>query len=403
MAIYKYGEYFEAYPNRIRAKSLFDKFNKTEKDLHTMSIEEINAITSTWDKLAYTTVEKIRKEIKLYFDWLAESGIKVDLNVYKKMDIPTKANEYLVYTTDTLREYWEIAFNALNRYATIKGKTFSRDTYLVNYAACLLSFYGMTTEQILNLDLYDVTEEGVKGCAYDIKPEDLEILLEYRNLRKLSNNMTLDGSKYIRSGRVAADAKITKDFLTASLQKADNMEEKYKYLKALLTDTTMFKLGKFCRAYEYEVENNVAVDGQRNIPDWFINIMGEPKHNTLLKFKKEFIEYRQERKNAEINGKVAPKNFENKIEQPKIIEKIDKKVPEFYSVNKEINIVKEERPLKAASASLFCDGLRKNMVACSEDELTAIRNELMNAIENVRDAQEKLVQIMYKITEYVKI
>ena len=105
MAIYKYGEYFEAYPNRIRAKNIFDRFSKTEKDLHTMSIEEINAITSTWDKLAYTTVEKIRKEIKLYFDWLAESGIKVDLNVYKKMDIPTKANEYLVcmIATNTLQ------------------------------------------------------------------------------------------------------------------------------------------------------------------------------------------------------------------------------------------------------------------------------------------------------------
>ena len=401
MAIYKYGEYFEAYPNRIRAKNIFDRFAKAEKNLHEMSIEEINAITSTWDKLAYTTVDKIRKEIKLYFDWLAESGLKVDLNVYKKMEIPTKANEYLVYTTDSLREYWELAFNALNRYATLKGRTFSRDTYLVNYAACLLSFYGMTTEQILGLDLYDVTEEGVKGCAYDIKPEDLEILLEYRNLRKLSNNMTLDGSKYVRSGRVAADAKITKDFLTASLQKADNMEEEYKYLKALLTDTAMFKLGKFCRAYEYEVKNNVAVDGQRNIPDWFINIMGEPKHNTLLKYKKEFIEYRQERKNAEINGKIAPKNFENKIEQPKIIEKIDKKVPEFYCLKGNDNVIKEEKQVSRISNTRSYGGSGK--VAMSEDYLSVLTSQLANAIAAQQEINNNIMKIMSEIVELVKI
>ena len=37
MAIYKYGEYFEAYPNRIRAKNIFDRFTKTEKNLHEMA------------------------------------------------------------------------------------------------------------------------------------------------------------------------------------------------------------------------------------------------------------------------------------------------------------------------------------------------------------------------------
>ena len=106
MAVYKCKEYFEEYPNRIKSKGVFDKFSFADKNLHEMSLSEVNEITSTWGNFAIATANKMRKEIKLYYDWLSEKGFDVDTDMYRKMNIPIKNNEYLIYSTDRLRYYW---------------------------------------------------------------------------------------------------------------------------------------------------------------------------------------------------------------------------------------------------------------------------------------------------------
>lgn len=327
MAVYKCKEYFEEYPNRIKSKGVFDKFAMASKNLHEMTLDEINQITSTWDGFAYATANKMRKEIKLYFDWLWEKDYDVDTEMYKKMNIPVKNNEYLIYSTDRLRYYWDMILDAMEKYAKARNRGFSRDSYLVNIAACILRFYGMTIDDVFELPRWDVTENGIKGYDYNIKKEDLEILIKYRDLKELQNKMTLTGDKYIRSGR--NDSQIPRDFLTAAMRKSDNVDEKYKYLKSYLTDTYCYKMGLFYRVYEYEVNNHTTVDEKRNIPRWFIELVGNPTQGKLLVLKKEYLEYREERR-----------NFENEtIEQEPEIEDVpDQKTIDYSDVISEIKI-----------------------------------------------------------------
>ena len=296
MAVYLCDEYFEEYPNRIKSKGVFDKFALTAKNLHEMSVDEVNEVTAGWGKFASATANKMRKEIKLYYDWLSEKGYDVDTEMYKKMDIPIKANEYLIYSTDTLRYYWKTILDAMEKYAKARNRGFSRDSYLVNIVACILRFYGMTIEEIFELPRWDVTENGIKGYDFNIKKEDLDILIKYRDLKELQNRMTLTGDKYIRSGR--NDSNIPRDFLTASIRKSDNVSDEFKYLKSYLTDTYCYKMGLFYRAYEYEIKNNTSVDEKRNIPQWFINIMCNPTQGKLLVLKNEYLEYRAERRKS---------------------------------------------------------------------------------------------------------
>lgn len=302
MAIYKFNEYFAEFPNRKEAKATLNRFADAPKSLHEMSIDEINAVTAKWEQLAPTTAKKMRMQIKLYFEWVAQNGIKTNLEAYKLMDIPVKQNQYLVYSTDDLRRFWDKAFNAYERYAAKTGKTFDRNAYLVSEAASILSFYGLTEEEIIDLDLCDVTAGGVKGLS-DVKPEDIEVLMAYRNVKVLSNNLVLNGVKYIRNGRDS----VTKDYLTNNLHRKEDMLPEDRGVKTFISCAYAYKMGKFARAYEYEIANKVTLGADRIIPKWFTDIMGKLSPNATTKYKNEFIEYRAERRKAEIDSQPQPK------------------------------------------------------------------------------------------------
>lgn len=217
--IYKFEEYVEAFPKKN--VSTLKKFVGEAKNLHEMSTEEINAIIATWGAATSGTAANQKSIISLYFDWLTENGVTVAANI-DSIVIPIKSAEFLIYSSENLHEYWEKFFTSCERQSAITGDFFSRDKYLTSYVASILSFYGLTSEQILALDLSDVQKDGIIGYDLPLTQTDIDVLLEYKGLNELANNKKVSGHKYIRAaGVVNEDTLYKKDY---EAYRAERME-----------------------------------------------------------------------------------------------------------------------------------------------------------------------------------
>ena len=84
--VYNFDKYIETFPKKN--VSTLKKFVGEAKNLHEMSTEEINAITSTWVAVTQATATNQKSIISLYFDWLAENGISVHPACRLWQDLP---------------------------------------------------------------------------------------------------------------------------------------------------------------------------------------------------------------------------------------------------------------------------------------------------------------------------
>jgi len=296
--VYNLDKYIEAFPKKNVAT--LKKFVGYAKNLHEMSTEEINAIISNWEAVIPATSRNQKSAISLYFDWLAENGIVAMADV-DGITFPVKTPEFLIYSSKTLHEYWKKFFTVCEQHAAESGVFYSRTKYLIGYVAGILSFYGLTEEQILDIDLSDVQKDGIIGYDLPLTQKDIDVLLEYKSLNVLANNKKVSGYKYIRVAGVVNAEAIDRG-VNSSPCKDEN-----KYLKRLLTFKNAYKLGRYAEIYAEEKRTGKLVDlSNRVIPaDWFLKqielIVGrELKEGRITAYKKDYDAYRSERMAYEV-------------------------------------------------------------------------------------------------------
>ena len=273
--IYKYEEYAAANPKR--PLQVLNKFKDTEKYLHQMSVDEINSVVSSWDALVPGSVFNQKSAIKNYFVWLNTNGVSVDPDIVKDIKFPTKKEVYLIYSTEDIRYYWDLILKDAEKMSFKYNEQFNSQFYWMCQAVGILSFYGIKAEQILNLTLSDVQPDGIIG--YDDLPltdKDIYILLRYKNLKEYSGSQKLIGYKYIRSTK--SEEISNKIYLNYSLVRI-KCDEKYNYIKTLLTDSNLYKLGIYNRLFEYEIKNNVKLENNTKTPEWFTRIVSVQRAN----------------------------------------------------------------------------------------------------------------------------
>ena len=288
--------YKEAYPNRDL--TVLEKFRSQPKNLHEMSIAEINDITKGWDALASQTTKRHKNAIKYYLNWLQSQGVACNPTIADKITLPTKKEEYLIYSTQDLNHYFDELYKSTEIDSARSGETNGREQFYVIHAVCVLSFYGLTIEQILALDLSDVQPDGVLGYSLPLTKDDIDVLLRYKNLTSVGRGRKLKGTKYVRGFQ--DDGAVCKDDIGNPLRRHVFSEE-YNYLKKLLTYPNVYTLGVFNRMYEAEkASGDMLLANKRIFPAWFKGIT-EPMRlsvNTLTVYKREYMQYREERNNA---------------------------------------------------------------------------------------------------------
>lgn len=313
--VYKFNEYVAAFPKK--PVSILKKFESESKNLHEMSTKEINAIIASWGGTTPATAMNRKSMIKLYLDWLAETGVSVKANP-EEIVVPVKNAEFFIYTSEILHEYWDRYFKSCEREAAKLGEFHSRARYLTSYVSNILSFYGLTAKQILALDLSDVQPSGIANYDIPLTQTDIDVLLEYKGLNELANNKKVSGTKYIRSAGT-----VTEDTLDYGISHGACGED-VKALKRILTCKNVYKLGRYAEIYAEEKRTGKLVDlSNRAIPaDWFIKqigliVGGEVKPARITAYKKDYEAYRSERMESEAKQNMQPAT---KVEKPVVAE-----------------------------------------------------------------------------------
>ena len=309
------SEYSNAYPNR--SLQALDKFKDLPKYLHEMSITEINEFVSHWKPLSSRTAYNQKQQILHYFQWLQTQGAKVDANIAYKIEIPISKKQFLIYSTSDLKNYYDILFEYLEEKNKKANTTWSKSTYYMCFAAGILSFYGLSEEQIIDLNLTDITTKGVIGYDLPLTKHDIDILMTYKNTVKLGNNMPLCGDKYIRSTH--SNTIIEPSFLSRPLWRIA-FDEEHIYLKNLLRTNNLYLLGIYNRIYQIEKIDGIQIETNKVAPDWFMSMfndsLGLNNASAISIRKKEYIEYREERIEAEKIIKAFEDNLDIQNDMP---------------------------------------------------------------------------------------
>ena len=306
--VYLYDEFCQACPKI--SKTSLNKFLKSEKNLHEMTLSELNEEVSKWRGLKSRSIGGQRANLIYYLKWLKSQGIDTDPEIMRQVEFPSQEEEYFIYSTADIHELWHKLFNELEKQAAIQNKVFSRKSYLVCYASGILSFYGLTSEQILGLNLSDVRTNGVYGYDINFTKEDLDILLEYKNLTVLENGKKLGGYKYVRTVEEHGDSASGR-IINYALSRVKSQNKNNSIIRDIankVTSTFLFECGVYNRIFNYEIEHNTEVQNQAFTPDWFVefvNVFNRKQNDdgssiindtSVCNYKKKYINYRTERK-----------------------------------------------------------------------------------------------------------
>ena len=284
-------KYNKEYPHR--PLSTLEKFIDEPEYLHEMSAETLQAIIGKWKPMQQNTADKVKREILAYLKWLQTQGFKVNISTVQSVAFPIAKVQHYIYSTKDLADYYEKLYAFMEKQCVLNSTVFGKSKFYMCHAAGILAFYGLTDEQIIALDLSDVQPDGVRGYDLPLTKEDIDVLLAYKDTTRMTNNMPLVGTKYIRSTRIG-DKGIDGAFLSRPIWRV-KFDAENEYLKNLLRVSNLYKMGIFNRLYECEKSNEELLKLRYKNYDWYKEITGIDSRSTMLIRKKEYIAYREER------------------------------------------------------------------------------------------------------------
>ena len=288
--LYLFDEYKAAYPdNEI---STLIKFENYPKNLHELTLDEFNGIIKDWTPAVSGTVHNWKSQINNYLMFLKKNNCKVNTDVIRHAAYPIKRDEFLIFSTDDIRHYYNVLFEILENHNAKYDTRYYKQTYYVCYAAGILAFCGLSLEQIVELNLSDVQPDGVIGYNLPLTKEDIDVLLAYKSQKITTNNMPLIGTKYIRTTKNKEKAEVL--YLSRTLSKT-KIEEQYKYITEMLNVNKLYNLGKFNRVYQAELESKQIITKGITPPDYFFTIMGLDTSDNISNCKNKYIKYREQR------------------------------------------------------------------------------------------------------------
>lgn len=331
--LYLIDKYVQEYPDR--PLQALEKFKDLPKNLHEMSLAELNDIVKEWNPLTERTAYNQRKSILYYLKWLRYQGIQVNPQIANEIEIPISKRQFLIYSTKDIEYYYNILFKLLEKQAIMENSTFDKSKYYLCYATGILAFYGLTDEQIINLQLSDVQPDGVIGYDLPLTEHDIDILLKYKNVTKFSNNMPLIGTTYVRSTRNASES-IDSGFLSRPIWRV-KLDDENNYLKSLLRVSNLYKLGLYDKIYQLEKETGQRIEINCITPQWFMDIVNKTKTSAITLSKKDYIEYRAERNSAKPK---EPVNISIE-DKSKLITRFNELTKQMQDLNNELNSIKD--------------------------------------------------------------
>ena len=320
--------YKAEYPNRrIKAVASFD-------NIENMTFDELQKVVSKGEPINPESATTYTINIKSYIEWLNANGIstKITPAEVSNLKFPLRSSDYVIFDDESLHQAWRRFFDSAEE---VKGR-FATDRVLITYAATILIFHGMTVQQLMELELSQVHDDGVIEGYEHIKltPKDQAIIMNYKYLKVSPNGKALTGTKYIRSSM----ENVTEDFIYRQFARIKVADPNTKTVLGL---KNIILAGQFNRIYEMEQKYGM-IKWNCKLPDWFVNVLnenGELPHATFSKRRNQYEEYKWQRKGKESKMEVKP------VPEPKpepvnrvaeLLERLDKAMEEIEYVKSEL-------------------------------------------------------------------
>ena len=176
-----------------------------------------------------------------------------------------------IYGIDDLYNKWGLLLKEVEKKKISEGKDFYADNYYTAFAVVLLSWYGISVENMILIQKDDVSALGIKGYEKVIfDNRTLDFLMMYVNTDFIHRNKNFGTEKslYMQSTliRTTEDLPVTYQTVADMFSKVRfPLAKESEWIKKLFTPNQVLLAGQYDRIYQYgkSVDVNFA-DTNRN-------------------------------------------------------------------------------------------------------------------------------------------
>lgn len=169
-----------------------------------------------------------------------------------------------LYGIDDLYNKWELLLSEVKRKKISEGRDFYEDNYYTAFAAVLLSWYGISVENMILIQKDDVSVEGINGyenISFDKRTMDFFIMYANTDFIHRNKNFGTEKALYTQSTfiRTTEDLPVTYQTVADMFSKARfPLEKGSEWIKKLFTPNQVLLAGQYDRIYQYG--KNVGVN-----------------------------------------------------------------------------------------------------------------------------------------------
>lgn len=162
-----------------------------------------------------------------------------------------------IYGIDDLYDKWELLLREVKRKKISEGRDFFEGNYYTAFAVVLLSWYGVSVENMILIQKNDVSADGIKGyenISFDKRTMDFFTIYANTDFIHRNKNIGVEKALYTQSTfiRTTEDIPVTYQTVADMFSKVRfPLLKESEWIKKLFTPNQVFLAGQYDRIYQY--------------------------------------------------------------------------------------------------------------------------------------------------------
>lgn len=176
-----------------------------------------------------------------------------------------------IYGINDLYNKWELLLKEVEKKKIGEGKDFYEDNYYTALAVVLLSWYGISVDDMILISKKDVSEAGIKGYEkINFDRKTLDFIITYANTDYIHRNKNFGVERALYTQptliRTTEDLPVTYQTVADMFSKVRfPLPKESEWLKKLFTPNQVLIAGQYDRIYQYgKIMNVNFADTNRN-------------------------------------------------------------------------------------------------------------------------------------------
>jgi len=218
-----------------------------------MSAKEI---ASYFPQMSEATIRQKVNAFNRYFNWLKENGVPVETELSVSDFSAVKYEKQYIYSIYDFYDSWDKLIWAVKKYRAKNNLMYNEDNYVAIEVVCLLLWYGIKLEDIINIKLKDVTKTGISGYQdIDFDARTLSLFQKYKAMTGITisrGNIERDAfGEYTQDTFIRNTGKtpVDEQYIIVNLTRFITVEDEDRWLKSLFSIKNIYDSGMFTKIY----------------------------------------------------------------------------------------------------------------------------------------------------------